>query len=411
MRSARNIMIYMSAAVLLLSGMIMSCSTVEYGYVDTGEDDHSNPSISEVSFNFDWKDIEAGDIPNELSVVMSRVVNTVHYVYALDQDGVILESHEALPEPEGPSQIPEQTPEQTEGDVAQQAVKSEETPDDALEQEAPKASTDTILNGDYYVLALARTGKKYSYQVDGMAEFEDSLSISMKDLYATIPQVPEEELIEAEIVDFNPMYPFIYSAEPLYLEVKKQSIYPQEEVNQVTLTPQLLTNRITFKIHLTSEEEVEIRRIVGIISGVPAQVQLMSGVVSRYNTSKVFFEMYEGESSGSVHTYVGEVDVLGLFAATKPGFITGPGILQIILDASVSGSGERRFFASINLKETIEKADLMIETDDHLGFRCTGDALLEVPTELIVSKDQILSGGGNGLEVWYDNEERIETEI
>ena len=238
-----------------------------------------------------------------------------------------------------------------------------------------------------------------------------SLSISMKDLYATIPQVPEEELIEAEIVDFNPMYPFIYSAEPLYLEVKKQSIYPQEEVNQVTLTPQLLTNRITFKIHLTSEDEVEIRRIVGIISGVPAQVQLMSGVVSRYNTSKVFFEMYEGESSGSVHTYVGEVDVLGLFAATKPGFITGPGILQIILDASVSGSGERRFFASINLKETIEKADLMIETDDHLGFRCTGDALLEVPTELIVSKDQILSGGGNGLEVWYDNEERIETEI
>ena len=408
MRNARNIMMYMSAVVLLLSGVIMSCSTVEYGYVDTGEADHSNPSISEVCFNFDWKDIAAGDIPNELSVVMSRVVNTVHYVYALNQDGVILESHEALPEPEEPSQ----TPEQAEGDVVQQAVKSEETPDDALEQEVPKASTDTILNGDYYVLALARTGKKYSYQVDGMAEFEDSLSISMKDLYATIPQVPEEELIEAEIVDFNPMYPFIYSAEPLYLEVKKQSIYPQEEVNLVTLTPQLLTNRITFKIHLTSEEEVEIKRIIGIISGVPAQVQLMSGVVSRYNTSKVFFEMFDGgESSGNGHTYVGEVDVLGLFAATKPGFITGPGILQIILDASVSGSGKRRFFASINLKETIEKADLMIETDDHLGFRCTGDALLEVPTELIVSKDQILSGGGNGLEVWYDNEERIETEI
>ena len=244
MRNARNIMMYMSAVVLLLSGVIMSCSTVEYGYVDTGEADHSNPSISEVCFNFDWKDIAAGDIPNELSVVMSRVVNTVHYVYALNQDGVILESHEALPEPEEPSQ----TPEQAEGDVVQQAVKSEETPDDALEQEVPKASTDTILNGDYYVLALSRTGKKYSYQVDGMAEFEDSLSISMKDLYATIPQVPEEELIEAEIVDFNPMYPFIYSAEPLYLEVKKQSIYPQEEVNLVTLTPQLLTNRITFKI-------------------------------------------------------------------------------------------------------------------------------------------------------------------
>ena len=108
---------------------------------------------------------------------------------------------------------------------------------------------------------------------------------------------------------------------------------------------------------------------------------------------------------------MGDVDVLGLFAATKPGFITGPGILQLILDAKVDGGVSRRFFASINLKETIEKADLMIETSDHLGYRCTRDAVLEIPTKLIVNRDHILSSGGNGLEIWYDNEKYIDVEI
>lgn len=398
MFEAHNIRIYILTVAALLAGVLMSCSTVDYGYVDTGEEEGNNPSRSEVSFSFDWSNVGEDSMPERMTVVMSRIVNTVHYVYDLDKDGLILDSHETLPDSlQTPDVGP--TPDQADGEVIQQAVKS------------VNSATDTILNGDYYVLALAQTAKGYQYQVEGMEQFEDSLSISMKDLYATIPELTEDELIEAEIVDFNPMYPFIYSAEPLYLEVKKQSIYPQKEVNQVTLTPQLLTRHITFKIKVTTEDEVQVRRIVGIMSGIPSQVQLMSGVVSRDNTSKVYFDMAVESEGADGDIYMGEVDVLGIFPATKPGFITGPGILQIILDASVGNGGKRRFFASINLKETLEIADLMIQTDDHLGYRCTGDAVLEVPTTLIVNKDQILSGGGNGLEVWYDNEGYIDTEI
>ena len=35
----------------------------------------------------------------------------------------------------------------------------------------------------------------------------------------------------------------------------------------------------------------------------------------------------------------------------------------------------------------------------------------EVPTALVVSKDEIVSSGGNGLEIWYDNQNQIDTEI
>lgn len=370
MQPAHNIKVYMAAALILLLSAFMSCNKVEYGYVDTGDDDGSNPSISEVSFSLDWSNIKDGDLPNDLVVVMSRVVNTVHYVYDVDNNGVF--------------------------------------------KDEKKSATDTILNGDYYVLALAQKGDRFKYELEGVAEFEDSLNISMKNLYARIPQIPKDTLIDHRIVDFNPMYPFIHSAEPLYLEVKKQSIYPQQDANNVVLTPQLLTRNITFKINVTLEEGVEIDRLMAIMSGVPSEIQLMSGVVSRYYTSKVYFEMTNQFNQDNNYIYAGDINVLGLFPAAKPGHITGPGILQIILDAKVQNKGKesnRRFFASINLKETIEVADLMIETEDNLGYRSTRDAVLEVPATLIVNKDQILSGGENGLEVWFDNDVDVDAEI
>lgn len=377
MHMARNIRVYMSMTVILLLAVLVSCNKVQYGYVDTGEADHSNPSISEVRFSFDWSKVEDGgeaegkspkELPTDHMVVMSRIVNTVHYVYDLDKDGLIL----------GPAETP--------------------------------SATDTILNGDYYVMALAQGGNSYKYMIEGVDQFADSLSISMKDLNAAIPEVPEDTLVKYKIVDFNPLYPIVHGAEPLYLEVKKQSIYPQEEANNVVLTPQTLVHRMTFKINLSTEEGVKIDSLRCIISGVPTGIQLMSGVVSRSETGKVFFRMDNIFSNENNYVFSGSADVLGLFPATKPGFITGPGILQVILDASVDKT-LRRFFASINLKETIEKADLMIETEDHLGYRCVKDGVLEIPTVLMVSKDQIQSVGGNGMEIWQDNQNIIDAEI
>lgn len=413
MHFARNIRICMAATAILLLAVLVSCGTVDYGYVDTGESDHNNPSISEIGFSVDWSKMEDYEMPSEFKVVLSRIVNTVHYVYSLDQDGGILNSLEIIPA------VPDSTATSDSSQTAEPQVPDEPAEDMTLaslaadlgETDLPKAVTDTILNGDYYVLAIAQTGDKYKYILEGVEQFQDSLNISMKDLYATIPQVPDEEILEAEIVDFNPMYPFIYSAEPLFLEVKKQSLYPKEEVNRLTIAPQHITRNIAFRLNVELEHGVKIERLLGIISGVPSKMQLMSGVVDRYDTGKVFFELKDDFSLGNEFIYMGDVNVLGLFPATKPGFITGPGILQLILDASVDGSGKRRFFASINLKETIEKADIMIETDDHEGYRCTRDAVLEIPTKLIVNRDHILSSGGNGLEIWFDNEKHVDAEI
>lgn len=396
----RGIGVYIAVTVTLLLAMLMSCSTVEYGYVDDGGNS-DNPSISEVGFSFDWGEMSDTDKPDDLTVVMSRIVNTVHYVYTLDETGNILFTADSTMVSDAPltSATPTTTP----------------------------SATDTILNGDYYIMALARDTTRYRYSVAGMEHFVDSLNISMKDLYASIPELPEDSLVNAGIVDFNPIYPIIHSAEPLCLEVKKQSIYPQKEANQVVLTPQSLVHRVTFKINVRTvgkkEEDGTLKLVEidsetglrGMISGVPSRIQLMSGVVTRDSTSKVLFNL-KGEKKPSIseteseYTFTGHVDVLGLFPALKPGSITGPGILQIVLQAQVRGR-TRVFFASINLKDTIEKADMMLQTEDHLGYRCVQGATLELADTLVVSEDQIWSSGGNGLEMWFDNEQRIETEI
>ena len=377
MFKAHDIMRYMVVAIMLLPAFVVSCSQVDYDYVEGSEDVHIDPSISAVRFGFDWKNIkDTASVPAQMTVAMSRVVNTVHYVYNLSKDGSILDTLQT----------------------------------GAVQGHQP----DTIMNGDYYVLGLARGNARYDYEIPNIELFEDSLSISMKDLYARIPEVPKEELVSSDIVDFNPLYPFVYSAEPLYFEVKKQPVYPADIPTEIVLTPQKLTRELTFKINLSTEKGVKIERLVGIISGVPSEVQLMSGVVSELNTSKVFFDMNEAFSSGNEYIYQGKVNVLGLFPATKPGFITGPGIFQVILHVSI-GEGEeaikRIFYASINIKSIIEKADLMIETTDHLGFRSTRDAMLEIGTRLKVTRNQIESVGEEGQEEWVEHEEDIEVEV
>ena len=379
MMNVRDIRLYLAAMAMLLLAVLVSCSRVEYGYIERNDDLHKDPTISTVKFSFDWQNVkDTTSLPSELTVAMSRVVNTVHYVYTLDKDGAILDST---------------------------SVGS-----------APDHEPDTVLNGDYYVLALARDNAHYEYELPDIDMFEDSLAISMKDLYARIPQVSQAELVAADVVDFNPLYPFIYSAEPLYFEVKKQGIYPADGPNEIVMTPQALTRKITFMINVRTEKGVRIDRLIGIISGVPSDVQLMSGVVSEYNTSKVFFDMEQVFSEKNNYKYQGSVNVLGLFPASKPGFITGPGIFQVILNVSI-GSGDdlvrRVFYASINIKELIEKSDLMIQTTDHIGYRSTGtdEVMLQIGTELKVTKEQVESGGGQGHEEWIENETDIEVEV
>ena len=46
-----------------------------------------------------------------------------------------------------------------------------------------------------------------------------------------------------------------------------------------------------------------------------------------------------------------------------------------------------------------------------MPLRCLRGIFGRCRPALVVSKDQIVSSGGNGLEIWYDNQNQIDTEI
>ena len=77
------LVILATALVLLLN----SCTEVEYrDYVYSADS-------TRVSFLFDWEGIKSEPeygIPDEMTVLMSRIINTVHYAWLTDNTGKIL---------------------------------------------------------------------------------------------------------------------------------------------------------------------------------------------------------------------------------------------------------------------------------------------------------------------------------
>ena len=128
-------------------------------------------------------------------------------------------------------------------------------------------------------------------------------------------------------------------------------------------------------------------------------------------TCRVLFPAREVSREGQTVLYEGEVNVLGLFPGKDDSFITGPGILQLSIQAR-SGEYERLFHAGINLKGTITRAGLMNALPGETGFRVAREeAVLTVEALLKIKNNQIEPGGdGQGVEVWFDSD-KIDVEV
>ena len=466
-------------AIVLLS-VTASCSRVSYDYVD----DVDNPNneyvyYTPVLFEFDWDYLtqQGIEIPNTMTVVMSRILHTVHYVYWLDQDGNIIEkpdsgetgSGDETGNGEGENGEGENGEgengegENSEGENSEGEVKgtdgsggtdgsegtgdnggadgsegtggtdsSEGTGDNGgaeepgqepePEPEPENPNIRKIDNGEYYIMAIAHGSADYRYSFNGLDGFENSPQMRMTEISATIPNLTKEEITEGNLLDFNPTCPFIHKADPLYFSVEKPEIrlYPESGLTYQTivLRPGKKTIELTFKISLSYSDDIEIESLTGVISGVPRTIQMMSGIISledKKSTGKVAMEMVETETGS--HQFVGHVSALGLFPADDANFISGPGIFQVFVKASVM-DGEKKvsrlLHAGLNIQSLIKDAHIMLQVDEDekSGYRCAkNEAEINIPAKLAITRDLILSTSGEGLVEWKDNEGDINLEI
>ena len=366
-----------SVAAVLLLALVVSCNPFEYGYDENNPGD-AKPNESVLNFSVSWKKVNlpSNQSPETVTVLMSRKVNTLHYAWELDGTGGFKQSVDP-----------------------------------------------TVSNGEYYTVAFSDDADYY--HIDSFEEFAENVSTSMTEIYAEVPPVPDEEVSkDKNFIDFNAYAGFIkHASEPLCLDILKNVSFPSKE-KTIVITPTNLTRTMTFKLLVRSEQGVTVDGISAVLSGVVTKVQLMSGLMHRSNTAKLAFNLtkYGKESVKGNNevveydVYEGSVDLLGVFPPDDKAYITGPGIFQVAVTASVSENGKQKqrvFHAGLNLKPILDELELMVLSSDKTGYTMKAQSQIpkvEIPTPLHVMKNQILASDTDGLVQWKENDVDIRPE-
>ena len=383
----RHISSWLSVAVVLLLAFAVSCNRFEYGY-DENNPGATKPNESPLSFSVSWGSagVSSTSRPDQLIVLMGRKVNSLHYIWTLDSNGAFI-----YPPVEG-------------------------TDDESQETEEVTPEIQTIANGEYYTVAFSNTDS--FYEISEYSEFQSNPAMSMKELYITLPELQAEDVSDdQDLIDFNPYAGFYKSAgAPIYMDVVKSFTFPSSQ-NVINLTPKSLTRILTVQLKVSCEAGVVVDRISTVLSGVATKVQLMSGLMSPKYTGKLAFDVAPKNVVGEYTIYQGNASVLGIFPPEDRAYVTGPGILQVSVHASVTENGvvrQRVFHAGLNLKRTLEEADMMVESDDKTGYTMKQQSelrVLEILPELKVMKNQIMAGDTEGLDQWFENEAEIMPEV
>lgn len=378
--------------LFIVTAAMISCTKVKFGAPE------DMPDSVDISFKFDWQDQTA---PDEMCVVMSRIINTVHYGWLVDPSGSVKENINPVPD----------TPD-TDGTETDDGSETEAgTGSDATAEESPESADMNVQNGEYYVMAFNRDISAFT--VGGLDEFISDPACSMKDIRLAARKYTHEEFeaeYGTEMTDFNPRYEFIRTIVPVYIEVKEVQLSPAHPA-EITITPAPLTQEITFRVRMKIEDGVEIQDVSAEISGLAGSVEIMSGQIDDTETFRSIFKMTEVSANGADRVYEGKLLTFGLFPSKDLAFITGPGILQLSIRAS-DGENTKVFHAGINIKETISSARLLEKLENDRYRITAGTAVLEIPNTLSIAKDQVAPGDDQGVEIWVDSDSnKIDAEI
>ena len=280
--------------ILLMSlALFVSCSDVQFKDVAPGD------GISQVHFDIDWSGVEGlkENYPG-MTVMMSRVKSaTKHYIWKVDGEGNYLNDEE---------------------DVG------------------------SMFNGQYILLGFSAASK--GVNIVGADDSLVSEAVRMTEICAQIDTLTEQQVKDMGVVVINnPMKPFIFETSPMYCAVADNTALmqvPSEE--NLILKPETMTCNYSVSGTLRAEEDVEIISMAGVISGVPYKVNLMSGLINKEETGKVYFEIPVEKTSDTPdgdnmysYTYSGNVDALGLFLSSNAALDNGDGILEIVIRTRV----------------------------------------------------------------------------
>ena len=387
------------AGVMLAAGLLSACTEVDLCYAP-------HPHRAYLDFRYHWPEEYADSHPDSMRVMAMRPVNYLLYEYrttALERDntGVLL---------------------------------SPDSERETLKDETGSTGNDALWarSGEYKFSAYAWNEMLLD---DGLADGEDSqidtivgqnpIYLSYRHYPVDAPQVTG---YYGEWRDYNAYTDYIagldmpiFFAQADYVELPVADDGPARVT--VDLTPMPLTQQVTFRLHVEKEEGVVVDSLAAEIAGVPATVELTSGLLLADKTYKMLFRPAYGplataadSLSATVLDCAGTANLTGIVNSYSDEMVTGPGILQIAVYAHYDYTDDRTggmrraakvFHAGINLYHTL-KAHKLLEYDlEHEAYRQTcRTAEIEIVSPLVISREGVVDNGSasTGLDAWMPGE-------
>lgn len=380
----RHIIIGLSVILTLL---VISCAQVELN-----EKVSSSPYAG-MKFEFDWGQYEE---PDSVILIMSRIINTRHYVQEISLKNV----PEILPDDneEIPVTRAGNGKEEGEGEIV----------DDKLQ----------IKGGEYFMLAISKPEE--GVEVLHIDNFVNDNTISINDLSVSVQQKELNEIPELvgsndkdyiKWMDFNPNYSYVTNISPIYIASLKNVDIKTGNDFSIKFTPKMMTQKIKIPFQVAIEEGVEITNVIAEISGVVKEVNAVTCTIDSAKTYRVIFKPQLLKTENNTLSYEGEINVLGLFPSRKPSFITGPGILQLAIYTQAQGK-KRIFHTAKNLYKEIREADLLTYTGEGNKYQVAKEsATLSTDYKFKITVKQIVTDNEDGIDIWQENDNFIEGEL
>ena len=380
--------------VLSLLCCMSACTSVDL----CPEAEH--PHITDMRVRLNWGDISKDEIPAEMHIVASRIINTWR------THGIVDTSADPA----------------TDNNITLQQSSSDSG------TAVTAASSFYLRGGEYNIFVINEQYADTPVQtdetkptpiisIDNLDNYIHDNRISVKDLYLQISSMGDEKpgIVEGnDLPDFNPDDEYLKEVKsPIFYAVQKNINIQTGQPTVMEFDMQRISQRINIIFNIRTEGNIKKEDL-------SAPIIELSGTCGRFNISDAcldttrlyrtvhqvqpdeFTQTGEGTYRCAVHFHT-----LGIIPSAAKGHLNGPGILQVALQVStpqldaagapvldVDGNpvkNSRYIYGAINPYDELTAAQLIEVRDGKTYLRYSKeDVNIEITTPLVIKADKIV---------------------
>lgn len=435
--------------MLLSMTMFSACSTeVDLCY----EENH--PHLTAVKYEFNWGGTADERIPDSMYVIAYRVVN-------LWKASMVVDSHNGCGHfihnaPDLTEETPGQTEDvsgQAEGEIQPEKISrsygttlladdsstdngssdNEDETSPLPDAVGPSLDVFPVRTGAYKFITFSLDNDEMIYTDVTEYMVDETNEKHLQDIYVEYKVYPKgsnglrHTLVDWQ--DYNAYASYIQpNMRPIYFDTIPSKQIPKGSTVECGLSPKPVTQHIDIYFNIKkdrSRQDFRIDSVWADISGVPRRFNLANGYLDVTRTAKMMFptdDVKDSDTSNGPVKVHGAIDVPGIVQNNTPTANTGPGIMQVIIFASVLAKDEqgnqlyeevdglsvpkrltKKIQGKINLYNTLRTSKLLTLTDDMKHAVLSGSrGVIDIVADIVIDGEDVLEYNDElgGIDGW-----------